>query len=618
MKNKLFSIPVFLYSLMVYLFISSGVQGKQLQLFRSVSDPMTAVLIFIGIYLLCYKTFPLIFQSRSKGFYFLCFIVCGVFSVVSVMGRFFQNNTGLGSYISSSRLALPKLFLVSFAGLFAFFAIIQILGALRDVSFHHTDTGIFSRFSDYMFGSKCFLKSLILMAVIWLPQIIIRYPGALTKDVRHSVLQYWNLMEFTTQHPILYTVLAGKCMDLGISLGHSAWGFYLLILIQTVFLLLVLAYAVNTMNRFHFPRWLLTVSLIFFAFAPIFVSTATTALIDGPYNTFSLLLTVELVYYLYSHNEFIRKWYHYLLTVLCIFGLNFRHNGTYTGLAIIVMGLLMEIFFFIKDRHKIRYSVLILAVFVLPLFGGKVLSSNLYQQYNAEKYGTRAMLSLPIQQVSRCFATYGNEIDQDIQDAVGKVLLWDAEEYKEIYNPLTFDSIKQGYNFDATSEDIRNFLKAWLQLIRKYPDTCITATLNQNYFLFSPEVINQKYYTPYSVPFKTQAYDVSELRKPSSPVLQKASTLLTQVYYSFGYIPGLGLLVNQGFTDLVLITVALYALFDKNGRLLFLCVPLLLTLAIVFVGPMTYHQPRYTYPIMYCLPLLYGIFLTQKNLRGNH
>ena len=113
----------------------------------------------------------------------------------------------------------------------------------------------------------------------------------------------------------------------------------------------------------------------------------------------------------------------------------------------------------------------------------------------------------------------------------------------------------------------------------------------------------------------TEGCIIPELTKaeatPNAP-----NRLLGQYYYIFGFIPGVGLLVNQGFTDLMLLIISLYALVEKRGKLLFLCMPLLLTLAIAFVGPMVLRQARYTYPIMYALPLLFVLFLTQSTQKS--
>lgn len=616
MKFKPLTLPVIFYTIMVYFYLSFGIYDDNLvYLIRFSNNPVFSLLAFTGLLLICRKFYPLIRQPRCKLFYFLSFIIAGFFSIVSINTRFFKVEYSIEEYIHTSSLALPKLALIFVGGLFTFFAVIQIIGSIRKISFDYPISDRIKKFMAFMFNSKTFPKTLRFIAVVWLPQILVRYPGALTPDAQRCLLQYWGVNPFTTQHPILYTLALGKVMDLGIALGHPALSLYIFVLIQTVLLLLVLAYAVYTMNRFHFPKWLLVLSLLFFAFGPIFIAPATTVVVDGIYNSFALLLMIELVYYLFSHKKFVRCWYHYLLTAVAVFGLIFRHNGFYTGLLVAVLAVFMEIFFHIKKENKIRYSILFLAVLLLPLFGSRTLSNNLYQQYDAQKYSTRAMLALPIQQVSRCFAEYGDEIDPEIQTAVKKVLEWNANFYKYIYNPRSFDSIKQGFNLKASSEDIKGFLQAWGKLFQKYPTTCILATLNQTYDLFSSQVVNQFYYRPFDVLMDTEGCIIPELTKaeatPNAP-----NRLLGQYYYIFGFIPGVGLLVNQGFTDLMLLIISLYALVEKRGKLLFLCMPLLLTLAIAFVGPMVLRQARYTYPIMYALPLLFGLFLTQSTQKS--
>ena len=613
MKNKISSLRIFLYSLMIFIFLSFGIQEDWIYLFRFSTDLPANTFLFIGILFICFKISPLIFQSRTRGFYFLSLIVSMVFSIVSIMAKFFQNGTSMDSYIAAHPLALSRIAVAFIGGIFLFFGVIQIVGSLRTARFSFKIPATVNRLLDYMYGKHCFLKSLLLMFIIWLPQILVRYPGALTVDTKVSLRQYLGVDAATTQHPVLYTVFAGKLIDFGRSIGHPAVGHYILVLIQTVLMLLVLAYTLHSMKQFQINKWVYGITLVFFAIAPIFVATATSSVIDGPYSSFFLLLMTELVYYLFRHEIYRRSWTHYLLTGISVFGLFLRQNGIYIIAAMPVVTIFMELYFMLKEKQNFVYSVIFLAVLIVPAVAGNTLVNHLHEQYNAQKYGTRAMLSMPVQQTARCLLEHGDEIDQDTLASIQKVLTWDLDEYEEAYDPLSFDTVKQGFNLDASSDDIRDFLKAWLHLFSKYPGTCIDATLNQTYFLFSPETINQTYYYPYGVTMRAGKYDMSEFN-PSHSKLSGINSILKQIYHSFGYFPVLGLFINQGFTDLILLAIALYALVEKRGRILFLCIPLLLTLAIVFVGPMVLYQARYTYPIMYCLPLLYGIFLSQ---RGN-
>ena len=611
MKNKVNAFWIFLYSLMMFIFFSFSIQEDRIYLFRFSTNVPANTFLFIGILFICFKISPLIFQSRTRGFYFLSLIISMVFSIISIMAKFFQNGISMDSYISAHPLALSRIGIAFIGGIFLFFGVIQIVGSLRTMTFSFKIPDTLNRLLDFMYGEHCFLKSLLLMFIIWLPQILVRYPGALTVDTKVSLRQYLGVDAATTQHPILYTVFAGKLIDFGRSIGHPAFGHYILVLIQTILMLLVLAYTLHSMKQFQINRWIYGITLVFFAIAPIFIATATSSVIDGPYSSFFLLLITELVYYLFMHEVYRRSWIHYLLTGIAVFGLFLRQNGIYIITAIAVTAVIMELYFILKEKQNLIYSIVFLAVLIFPAIGCNSLVNHLHEQYNAQEYGTRAMLSMPVQQTARCLLEHGDEIDQNTLNSIQKVLTWNLDEYKEAYDPLSFDTVKQGFNLDASSDDIRDFLRAWLHLFAKYPETCINATLNQTYFLFSPETINQTYYYPYGVTMRAGKYDMSEFN-PSHSKLGGINSILKQIYHSFGFFPVLGLLVNQGFTDLFLLAISLYALIEKRGRILFLCVPLLLTLAIVFVGPMVLYQARYTYPIMYCLPLLYGIFFSQK------
>ena len=65
--------------------------------------------------------------------------------------------------------------------------------------------------------------------------------------------------------------------------------------------------------------------------------------------------------------------------------------------------------------------------------------------------------------------------------------------------------------------------------------------------------------------------------------------------------------------DFLLLAICIYSLFDKNGKLLLAALPMLLTLAVTFVGPAAMGHPRYTFPIIYSMSLLVGLFLNGKD-----
>lgn len=595
-------LPAFLYAALCTLYVTFSVNNSTVTLLPTDDSALEYTLFFLAFFLLFCETLPAILRKKSPLFYILSLLISAVFSLFSIMGKFFSANASLFSYAAKSSGNLFQAVLLFFAGNLLFFAVIRLVGESR--GWNPAALRSFTQQKIPAFLQKHPLK---LMVLLWIPQILLRYPGTLTIDAINSLKQYWGVSQFTTQHPVLFTVLLGKLMDFGISIGRPALGLYLLVLLQTVLLFLVLAYTLRLLRRLSVPAWLYLLTVLFFALAPIFVSYAATAVIDTLYNIFFLLMMDELVWNLFFHEQYRKSFRHYLLTAISIFGLHFRQNGIYIGLAVFAAGLLMELFRLAKRQQKFLFSLLFLAALLIPALGGKYVSNELNSQYNAKYVSRRAMFALPIQQVSRCLYLHGDEIDAELLDDIQRVLKWDVEDYQELYDPCSFDAVKKGFRNKCTNEDIQAFLNAWLALVQKYPADCADATANMTYFLFSPQVVNQYYYVLPQRDLELDGVDFSEINQKDS-FLENACTFLNNAYNAFGYLPVLGLMVNQGFTDLVLLAAALYALLEKKGRLLYLCLPLLLTLAITFVGPMVKGHPRYTYPIMYCLPLLMGVF----------
>ena len=224
------------------------------------------------------------------------------------------------------------------------------------------------------------------------------------------------------------------------------------------------------------------------------------------------------------------------------------------------------------------------------------------------------MFALPLQQTARYMLYHSDDLSDDELQSISSVIKYTPEEYASHYNPANYDGIKHGFNNNVSSRELLDFLHTWVKLLFRHPGTCINATLNQNYCLFSPLKDNSKYYLGVRkkiVQIKNPDYsDVYQAVYSN----QEAKAALNSYYLEFSNIPILGLCVNQGFTDFLLLTVCLYALCKKNGRLLLLGLPLLLTLAVTFIGPAALGHPRYTFPIIYALPLFLGIFITSESL----
>ena len=608
-KNTIF---IFLCAIVTVAFFTFSVSGDGFSIWPSDSSVLIRTGLLILIFLAYKKILSALSFTPNIFFIILASIVSAVFSFASVMGKFYYADTWLSQLRSPSASVILRIGIL-FAGGFCFFYImILAVSLISRLASDRSFTGI-RRISSVLFDSHCFLKSLGIITLFWIPQIILRYPFVMPYDGLLSLSQYYGITPYTTQHPIIYTLLLGHFADFGNSLGSTSIGLFLLVLIQCIVFLLILAYTIHTMKKLGIPSWLLLTALVLFCIAPIFSAYATTLIVDAFYDAFILLLINELVWYLFRPEIYRKNWIHPVLTFVSVLGLFFRHNGTYITVILIFFTICRELYVIICKKQPVRCSLLILAMLILPLGIGKVNTNLLYQKYEPKKLSTRAMLAMPLQQTARYINSHPDELSSEELSSIQGILKSSPEEWAAKYQPYNFDRIKNGFDSNASSEELKAYLKTWFKLFFRHPGTYINATFNQTYFLFSPLCYNFQYYDKIIADLdQITQVDFTTVYKDFS-VLQPAREKLTTCYKALSQFPVTGLYMNQGIMDFLLLVICLYALCEKNGRLLLLGLPLLVTLAITFVGPAVYGHPRYTYPIAYAMPLFLGIFLIRKN-----
>lgn len=466
------------------------------------------------------------------------------------------------------------------------------------------------------FGEHLYRNCILVMLAGWLPQYVIRFPGTMTYDGWQSIAMYYGYTETTTQHPLVWGILMGKLTDLGVRIGVS-WLMPLVIcLVQHALAMALVSYTVATIKKLGASEKILAGVLAFYVILPPMSLYASTVYNDFLYSLAIQLLTVELAYYLYDRRGYFSGFRHILLTALAIFGTIVRYNGLYTMLAVLLAVGVRELWLLLRSRTRLVQSAVVVLAMLVPLVGGQMLQAALNQKYDAKEITSRAMLAMPIQQSVRCLIEHGDEMPRTEYDAVHAVLTWSDETYAEKYNPRNFDKVKESFKIDASKEELLAFLKAWIKLILRYPETCVMATANQTYYLFSPLVRNVRYFTSLSahkdLALSRYGFDASPyvLTDPVREAWAEKLQLFHDVV--FPELPILGLTVNQAVYTILLIGVCVCVLLRRDRRPLLMAVSLLVTLAITFVGPAVYWHPRYVYPIMFSMPVFIAAFMINE------
>lgn len=613
--NKLLKhdISIFILALFSTFFFTFTVTEENIFSLFSDSSSLMISSGFLIILFLAYRKiirdFP---DSSGILFFILSLIVTLVFTISSVAGVFYSANADFKTVITSRAIVLPELVIVFLGGFIFFYLMIKAIGNIVLKSDKKIPAG-FQKIFSFLFAKHCFIKSFICIGILWLPHLIIRYPFTLPIDGEVCVLQYYGIRPYTSQHPIIYTQILGHFSDLGAAMGNVTYGLFILGLIQTLCLLMVLAYTISTMEKFRFPRWWLFGSLIIFSVVPIFVGYVTSLIIDIFYNTAMLLLMNELAWYIFKPDSYKKNLKHPLLTIIAVLGMFFRQNGFHVVCVLILFIACRELYLVLHKKQTLCWAVLILVIFTVPLLAGRMNTSFLYEKYNVSRVTKRAVLALPLQQTARYMIYHSDDLSDEELASIQAVIRYNPEEYEGLYNPYNYDGIKHGFNNGVTPKELSKFLQTWIKLVFRHPGTCISATLNQNYCLFSPLKNNVKYHIGVKKRITTiKDPDFSQVFKAVHSNHEQKKRL-KNYYLNFCNTPILGLYVNQGITDFLLLVICLYALCRKNGKLLLLGLPLLLTLAVTFIGPAVLEHPRYTFPIIYSMSLFLGIFLNSDS-----
>lgn len=115
------------------------------------------------------------------------------------------------------------------------------------------------------------LLNFILIFMAWLPFFLAFYPGNLSPDSYSSIQQAINQIN-STAHPVLFTLLVKLCVQTGLLFfGNMNAGVAVFSVVQMLILDGILTYTVKWLQKHQVPRWLLMLSVAYFALNPLIV-----------------------------------------------------------------------------------------------------------------------------------------------------------------------------------------------------------------------------------------------------------------------------------------------------------------------------------------------------------
>lgn len=519
------------------------------------------------------------------------------------------------------------------SGLAAAAVLVLILAAGWYIGSRFLFTGRGAKKAPVFFTSiRFFFISFAVIAAAWFPCWLAYYPANYSYDGEPQLIQYTTGV-FNSHHPLLHTILLGRCYNLGVFLkahGIPVDGMAVYSALQALFLAYAYAFAVRFAAKRGATKAGIVTMLLWFALFPVHPVMAVTTTKDIFFTAFAVLFLLRLSDILIpaSPDSDERKEMagsrarilFFLQRVLLGFDgvmmTLFRKNGLYMMLLLLVFLVISAAAAAVSLKRGRKDSVCLsaMAVFLLVMIlVYKGTDAYLIKITNAGKGEAAEALSLPLQQIARAYKSGGNSLKEDDLNDVEKYI---SEFGLNQYRPSISDGVKQYFNNEEYAENRSEFFKVWLRIGIESPGAYAAAFLYQTMGAWYPDDVshlevyrdwwrNRVCYIVTDAEPVFVAYDFVERDNFAPAVRSFYEAICTDCVYR--KIPLVEYLFSPLLWCLGAFMLPIALLVRKRKRAFLVSVPVFGELVMIFLGPCVIS--RYIYPFMGLLPVLSVLLL---------
>ena len=446
-----------------------------------------------------------------------------------------------------------------------------------------------------------FSRAFALLAAVWLPHVIVKYPGVLMWDTFHQIKQFAGEYARRTNHPPFGTLLYGLTAQIGGVLGNVNIAYFALTLVQVGAFLAVLANSLVVMKRMKVRPWIRFAALLLYAVSPCYVGWATVICKDTMYLILCMQIGVFLLEFAVDGLAFFYQKRKMLWLSVCFVLLWLtRHNGVLIVGAVYFLMAISLLLRKAEKKHWIRLAAFACATVAIGAGNSELLALRL----GAEKVYMHDIYSLPFQQTARIVKLRGDEIPQEEAEVIDRVVRYDS--IAEQYHTWYADAVKDTYRFEATAADREAYLGVWLKQWARYPVDSLDAVLHMNGVLFDLQFHRPMYIslsdntlTSYVYPYSYN--ELTLYNREEIVPLNSLQRLFTQWYFSFDTLPLFGGFASMGFCMNLMLAMLYLAWVNGYRRALFVFIPGVVTAVGCLFSPVVYL--RYALPYVCALPL---------------
>lgn len=547
-----------------------------------------------------------------------------IFSIMLVLSGSFEKSDSLYSVFGNARNIVISV--LKMLGWFVFLyegsrlAVTLYPGtALREKS---------NRMAEGIWGQKKVVLTLFLIIFIcWLPYYIISIPGNMTPDSQDQLAQIFQDKEnswtynsvihenpedntINNHHPVFYTCFLGAFVQLGRQVGDVNVGIALFSFVQMLLTIGGIVYFLMFLKKKKIPVLYLYLALAFFSLYPIFPMYAITVSKDMLFAVALLWGSVELCILLDGPEQ---GWNRRLHTGLYILSLTFvcllRSNGAYILIALLP--------FAVAAAKRMRGRMLLCTLTPLILYFVIFIRIILPAFEIRANANPREMLSVPLQQVARYAAAYGEDgFEEGELTKLNQVMhfMEDTSILARRYNPTSSDWVKGCFDKNPAGEDMKNFLKVWLKLVARHPGTCMAATLNNIYLLTNATGAAEgaKEFLVYVNQTETYLEEKDWYGVKENRLFSSLRERFDGILLKWSKIPVLGAPFTIGWYDFLILFCLVFCISKKKYKEAVCILPMLFCIGTTVLGPIIYM--RYAVQWIFMVPMAGAMCLSRTHI----
>ena len=452
-----------------------------------------------------------------------------------------------------------------------------------------------------------FLVDWILIFVAWIPLWILCFPGIYVIDSSWQIKWYQEGTLYT-HHPLLHTLFLGWCVN---DFPTPELGMMFYSLVQMLTLSFAFAFVCDFLRKLKQPQVVRRIVLFWFMFFTPNALMSFSATKDV-FFTASFVVFLVLMARGIQDNQLLKNWkWIGGMLVSGFLVLALRSQSRYVLILTLLVGVVIW-------RKQLRRTMTLLFVGILVLF--QIYNGPVTKALGGLPYDSiREMMSVPLMQMSRALIYSPDQLDKQLQEEI-KSYIPTYEAYS--MGPAISDDLKMHFNLEKFKENPLSFISLWVETGLRCPVNYVDAFCRLNVAAWYPDMYANDpgayhpYFQLHSMP--PEDYDWVPIHRMTPEIFQPIYNQLNRLIGNAEYqkIPLLGILFSAGASIWTLWFFFAYACSKKYWKLFpVFSVPVFMWLTIL-VAPIVVY--RYMYPIMACLPVLWGmLFKTQKDEEAN-